>query len=57
MTGVSQEKIVLGLGGLLAAYWLQRATRGLWVPPLTRWLLRRGRVRLAMRLRFGKSCC
>ena len=53
---VSQEQAVFGVMAILGLYWLQRGTRRLWIRPVSGWLLKRGKVRLAMRLRFGKRC-
>lgn len=50
---MTQDLFVFLIGALLGVYWLQRASRPIWVPFLSSWLLRHGRVRLAMRLRFG----
>ena len=54
MTSGFQDAAVLFIGGALCIYWGQRLLRPFWVEPVTRWLLRRGQVAMAMRLRFGK---
>jgi hypothetical protein len=57
MTEMSaQESVTLVLGVLLLVYWVQRWTRPWWAARLSAWLLKRGQVRMAMRLRFGKRC-
>lgn len=52
-----QSGLVFVLVGCLSLYWLQRILRPLWAPVMSDWLLRRGKVGLAMRLRFGKRRC
>lgn len=41
--------LMVGGAGL---YWSLRASREIWADPVSRWLLRRGKVSAAMRLRF-----
>jgi hypothetical protein len=49
-----QELAVFGIVGSVLVWWSLKLTRPLWLPSVTRWLLHRGHVKWAMRLRFGK---
>jgi hypothetical protein len=56
METTSQEFVVFALVAAILGGWTVKLTRPLWLPSVTRWLLRHGRVKWAMRLRFGKRC-
>jgi len=49
-----QEVLVRIFVGFLMVYWMQRLSRSFWVKPVTSWLLRRGHVKWAMKIRFPK---
>lgn len=54
MTASGQELAVFGIVGAVLSWWALQLARPLWLPPMTEWLLKTGRVKWAMRLRFGK---
>jgi hypothetical protein len=56
MTASGQELAAFGIVGAILLWWAFMLTRPLWLPSVTGWLLRNGRVKWAMRVRFGKRC-
>lgn len=51
----AQEAVALSIVGLAALGFLLRAVHVALAIPLSNWLLRRGKVKWAMRLRFGRA--